>query len=144
MSPRLVRATLLSTPVLLVGCLSILPDTKRPDPVDPPSDDTDTVPVVVDTDTVPDDTEEPAPIEPGTPTFIGWDFGNDTVAVYSDNEADAARTYTMTTSHPLRDNLPPNGTRTFTERSEGPTIRTGDLLFDALFAMAVEEAAEEL
>ena len=48
------------------------------------------------------------------------------------------RTYTLTSTALRRDSLPANP-RVFTERTEMPTLRTGSDLFDALFALALDE-----
>ena len=53
---------------------------------------------------------------------------------------DGLRRYTMTTTHLLRDGYPQAGA--FSEEADDPRLRSGDLLTDALFAMAVFEAKE--
>jgi hypothetical protein len=50
-----------------------------------------------------------------------------------------ARTYTMTTNAPLRDDLPAGGRTEFSEVAGQPRLRSGHDMFDALFAMAIEE-----
>lgn len=49
--------------------------------------------------------------------------------------------YTLTTDAPLRDNKPADKRRTFAERADFPRIRTGTAMFDALYAMALDDAA---
>lgn len=49
--------------------------------------------------------------------------------------------YTLTTDAPLRDDKPADKRRTFTECAGFPRIRTGTAMFDALYAMALDDAA---
>lgn len=51
------------------------------------------------------------------------------------------RTYTLSSTASRRDMLPASP-RTFAERDDDPVARTGNDLFDALFALALEEARE--
>jgi hypothetical protein len=60
-----------------------------------------------------------------------------TIALKSDGDL---RTYELSTTMLLRDNKPPDKRVTFSEDSSHATIRTGSLLFDGLYAMAVSEA----
>ncbi|MCB9683094.1 MAG: esterase [Alphaproteobacteria bacterium] len=111
----------------------------------PKDDDTDTD--VVDTDTVDttdtDPTDTDTVVDTDDPTARRYALGDATVTVRVDALDVARRTYTLTSTAPLRDGLPAGGTRTFTEPADRPVLRTGDLLFDALFAMAVVEAGED-
>ena len=50
------------------------------------------------------------------------------------------RTYQLATTAELRDHRPPEKQITFSETADHATIRTGSLLFDGLYAMAVSEA----
>ncbi|HEX4083523.1 MAG TPA: amylo-alpha-1,6-glucosidase [Chthoniobacteraceae bacterium] len=50
------------------------------------------------------------------------------------------RGYTLTTAAPLRDNQPPDKRVTVSETAGHASIRTGNLLFDGLYAMAASEA----
>jgi hypothetical protein len=68
-----------------------------------------------------------------------YTIGSDTVVVDVVNN-DGLRQYTMTTTHPLRDGY--QQSRVFSEDAEDPRLRSGELLTDALFAMAVFEAKE--
>jgi hypothetical protein len=65
--------------------------------------------------------------------------GTATVAV--DDGAACLRTYTLSTTAELRDGLPANP-RVFAEQAGWPTVRTGHELFDALYALALEETRE--
>lgn len=70
-----------------------------------------------------------------------WTFEGDRVDVWvSEDAGTGLRTYTLTTTHPLRDDV--DGARSFSELEGDPLLRSGVLLTDALFAMAVEEARE--
>lgn len=51
------------------------------------------------------------------------------------------RTYTLATTAPLRDGMPENP-RTFSEKPGQPVVRTGNDLFDALYALAIEETRQ--
>ncbi len=55
--------------------------------------------------------------------------------------ASCQRTYLLTTTAPLRDGQPANPRRV-TERASFPTVRTRNDLFDALYALAHDEARE--
>ena len=50
------------------------------------------------------------------------------------------RTYQLATTAELRDHRPPEKQVTFSEDADHATIRSGNLLFDGLYAMAVSEA----
>lgn len=67
-----------------------------------------------------------------------WDFGNETVAVESKPRENSSllRQYT------IRSTRFPSDTRTITEEDGAPRLRSGHLLTDALFAMAITEAKE--
>ncbi len=66
-----------------------------------------------------------------------WEFGEDTVTV-DIMEVGEHRTYTLRTTHALRDGAAQE--RTFSEQDGDPLLRSGVLLTDALFAMAVDDA----
>ena len=68
-----------------------------------------------------------------------WSFDGDTVTV-SATEDGGLRTYTLSSTHSQRDDGPSQ--RTLSEVTGDPILRSGVLLTDALFAMAVEEARE--
>lgn len=74
----------------------------------------------------------------GTALFID---GDERAEVTIDDPARCLRRYSLQTTLALRDNFPANP-RTFVERSGQPTVRTNNHLFDALYALAVEEARE--
>ncbi|WP_146662812.1 hypothetical protein [Anaerohalosphaera lusitana] len=63
--------------------------------------------------------------------------GRDTATL---RQAAATKTYTLTTTADLRDNQPADKTRTFSEYPDYPTIRTGNELFDALYALTLDDA----
>lgn len=52
-------------------------------------------------------------------------------------------TYELTTTAPLRDNQPPDKRITFAEGSDHARIRSGNLMFDGLYAPAVHEALQD-
>ena len=66
-----------------------------------------------------------------------WEFDGDTVSVTMIEEA-GLRTYTLASTHPQRDGAAQE--RSFTEQAGDPRLRSGVLLTDALFAMAVDDA----
>ncbi|MDG1483227.1 MAG: hypothetical protein P8R54_26795 [Myxococcota bacterium] len=84
----------------------------------------------------PADTAPPSDTAPSADLNGSWTFDTDTVTVIA--TAAAHRTYTLTTTHPQRDHGPTE--RAFTEQPGDPLLRSGNLLTDALFALAVEEA----
>lgn len=53
------------------------------------------------------------------------------------------RTCELTTTADLRDNQPADKRITFSERPDHARIRTGDLMFDGLYALAVHEALQD-
>jgi glycogen debranching enzyme len=57
-------------------------------------------------------------------------------------ESDRLRTYTLTTNAELRDDMPSDRRITFAEKDNHARLRTGDLMFDGLYAMAVNEALQ--
>jgi len=77
----------------------------------------------------------------GLPTDLTgeWSFEGDTVTVNADeDDLTGLRTYVMSSTHPMRDGAA--STRTFSELDGDPLLRSGVLLTDALFAMAVDDA----
>lgn len=79
-----------------------------------------------------------APEPPVTALSGQWRFGTDRVDVKATDEGEGRRRYWMSSTHPMRDDGPT--TRSFTEAPGDPTLRSGVLLTDALFAMAVDDA----
>lgn len=67
--------------------------------------------------------------------------GADRATVTMDDPAACVRTYQLRTTAALRDGQPGNP-RTVRERDGWPTLRSGHDLFDALYALAVEEMRE--
>lgn len=101
------------------------PDTDTPENDDEPdsdteSDDEDDDPVVYDTSRV----EWNGKV--GTVSFTG----------------DELRTYTLTTNAELRDNYPASKQRVVTETAGSPVLRSGNIMLDALFALAITELNE--
>lgn len=52
------------------------------------------------------------------------------------------RTYELTSNAPLRDNRPLSKQVVFSEKAEYASIRSGNVMFDGLYAMAIHEAVE--
>lgn len=73
-----------------------------------------------------------------------YTFGNDSVTLTCKTQAGGLRLYTLQTTHQLRDNDPASKTVQFEEKAgiQSLRIRTGNLLMDALFAMAVHESVQ--
>jgi hypothetical protein len=69
-------------------------------------------------------------------------FDRDTVTVICKVLSGDLRSYTIKTTHPLLDNDPPAGEISFSEREGDVLARSGNMLFDALFAMAIEEVRQ--
>ncbi len=59
-----------------------------------------------------------------------------------DESASGARAYELRTDRPLRDEFPPDGRIHIAEPEAGPRCRSGSMRFDALYAMAVQEARQ--
>lgn len=70
-----------------------------------------------------------------------YEAGDDSVRVSSGGEP-GVRTFTMTTTANLRDNDPPEKMISFEEQAGQPYTHSGSAVFDALFAMSVEEARQ--
>lgn len=71
-----------------------------------------------------------------------WVDGEHTATVTIGGDRDScARSYTLSTTQPLQDDLPANP-RTVSEQAGAPTTRTGHDMFDALHALALEEVRE--
>ncbi|MFU8805302.1 MAG: Ig-like domain-containing protein, partial [Bradymonadaceae bacterium] len=78
---------------------------------------------------------------PGTRTTTHT-FGADTVTVTVRDPGTQTRTYTLQTTAELRDNDPSEKRVTFTEQEGQMILRSGNDLFDALFAMSIEETRQ--
>jgi len=63
-----------------------------------------------------------------------------TTAVISVSREGQLRSYELTTDAPLRDNRPPEKKIEFAETAGHAVVRTGNVMFDGLYAMAVHEA----
>ena len=61
--------------------------------------------------------------------------------VLVDDALSCARSYTLSTTQPLRDDLPANP-RTISELPSSPVLRSGHDLFDSLYALAQQEVRE--
>jgi len=72
-------------------------------------------------------------------TAIG--FGRDRATVTVNDVGNGLRSYRLTTTAKLRDGVPPNP-RTIAERPGEPHLRTGNAMFDALHALALDEVRE--
>ena len=67
------------------------------------------------------------------------DVGSSRATVTVGGDGDL-RIYQLKTTMTLRENNPPGKLVTFAETPDHPTIRTGNFLFDGLYAMAISEA----
>lgn len=76
-----------------------------------------------------------------TPASDSWTDGPHQATVSLDDRASCTRRYTLSTTAPLRDNLP-NNPRIVEERAGVPVLRSGHDLFDALYALALDETRE--
>jgi hypothetical protein len=56
------------------------------------------------------------------------------------SQADGVKNYTLTTTAQLRDNEPADKTRTFSETKTYPCLRSGSDMFDALYALTLDDA----
>jgi hypothetical protein len=63
-------------------------------------------------------------------------------ATITTNEVVELRTYELTSNAELRDNKPPDKSITFSEKPDHARIRTGHLMFDGLYALAISEALQ--
>ena len=84
-----------------------------------------------------DDDDYETPIISDTYT-IEWNGKKGTVAFIDSG----LRSYSLTTNAELRDNYPESKQRTVTETAENPYLRSGNIMLDALFALAVTELNE--
>ena len=69
-------------------------------------------------------------------------FDGKTKATMTVKEIDGVRTYELTSNAELRGNRPPEKRITFSEATGHATVRTGNVMFDGLYAMAVHEALQ--
>lgn len=99
----------------------------------------------------PTDNVAPADVAPSGPCTAARGTGTASTDAWMEDGARATvtvsdpgacqRTYTLTSTAPLRDNQPANPRRV-TERDGAATVRTRNDLFDALYALAQDEARE--
>ena len=78
---------------------------------------------------------------PGAGPSNVWVDGEHSTTVTVTQLSDCERSYALTTTAPLRDGVPSNP-RVYEEAANGPLVRTGNDLFDALYALALEETRE--
>ncbi|TNE85499.1 MAG: hypothetical protein EP330_25790 [Deltaproteobacteria bacterium] len=90
-----------------------------------------------DTDTGGSDTGDTAPATTAT-----WTDGVYTATVTVDDPDAELRTYTLTSDHPRRDNLPSSGLVTIVEQAGQMRLRSASLVLDALFALAIQEVRD--
>ena len=69
-------------------------------------------------------------------------FEGQTTATMTVKDIDGVRTYELTSNAKLRENHPPEQRITFFEATSHATARTGNVMFDGLYAMAVHEALQ--
>jgi hypothetical protein len=81
-------------------------------------------------------------LTPGQTRVTTHTFGDDTVTVTIRNPDSLTRTYTVATTAALRDNEPSSKQVTLTEQEGQMILRSGNDLFDALFAMAIDETRQ--
>ncbi|HHH28963.1 MAG TPA: hypothetical protein ENK57_11555, partial [Polyangiaceae bacterium] len=77
----------------------------------------------------------------GTSGSDSWIDGSESATVTLDDADSCARSYTLTTTQLLVDDLPQNP-RTVSELDDQPVVRTGHDMFDALYALSLEEVRE--
>jgi hypothetical protein len=80
-------------------------------------------------------------IEVGFTSLTAGTFTDDggTVTLKT-SQADGVKTYTLSTTAQLRDNEPADKTRSFSEHTDFPHIRSGNEMFDALYALTLDDA----
>ncbi len=100
------------------------------------ADDTDDFYFDEDSDSVEhDDSDEPEVFDDTVISFRGK-----SASVSASGED--LKTYTISTTEDLRDSVPASGKREISEKHGQMILRSGNLMFDALFAMALEEVRE--
>ncbi len=77
---------------------------------------------------------------PGAADTDQWSDTPYQATVTMDDADSCSRTYHLSTTAPLLDNLP--STRSFGEDTDWPVLRSGHDMFDALYALALEEVRE--
>ncbi len=78
----------------------------------------------------------------GATSPFAWSLGNDTVTVSWVTGAQGHRTWTLKTTHPLRDNDPASKQVSFSEVAGQPALHTGHPGVDAVYAMALHEVGQ--
>ncbi len=87
------------------------------------------------------DSAPPADAGEVAPDKVTRTFGVDTVSAEVLSETDGLRTYRLSTSHKLRCG-PDDKQRQFSETADRPRLRSGNVLFDALYALALHEVGQ--
>jgi len=82
----------------------------------------------------------PAPTAPATTTHAAWSDGTHTTDVRVDAPSVAYRSYDLTTDKPQHDGA--SSSRTVEELPGAPSLRSGSLVQDALFALALAEVRD--
>ncbi|HEY5753258.1 MAG TPA: hypothetical protein VIT21_08925 [Chthoniobacterales bacterium] len=82
----------------------------------------------------------PEPLPENPDDSLSW--RDETAALTVDNVNAENRTYSLHTTVALRDNEPPTRKRVYAEQPGQMTLRSGSLLFDSLFALAIEESRQ--
>lgn len=82
-----------------------------------------------------------AAVGPGASGTDSWTDGTAVATVTISERDSCARTYSLSTTASLRDNQPGNP-RSFSEQPGAPVLRTGHDMFDALYALALDEVRE--
>ncbi|EYF00361.1 MGH1-like glycoside hydrolase domain-containing protein [Chondromyces apiculatus] len=70
-----------------------------------------------------------------------YEDGQYEASVVVQDAESCARSYVLSTTGPVQENIPATS-RPYAERPGQPVVRTGHAMFDAIYAMAVEEARE--
>ena len=82
----------------------------------------------------------PEPLPSNPDDSLTW--RDETAALTIDDVNAENRTYSLHTTVALRDNEPPTRKRVYAEQPGQMTLRSGSLLFDSLFALAIEESRQ--
>ena len=112
-------------------------DTEETDGPDDSDADSEDDHVIDDSDTDSEPHEEDDEPVVSEASAIEWNGKTGTVSV----SGDEIKTYTLTTNAELRNNDDPKQ-RTFSETAESPRLRSGNVMLDALFALALTELDE--
>jgi hypothetical protein len=75
----------------------------------------------------------------GSMTADTFGEGNDAVRLQA-QQTEGTKSYTLTTTAALRDNEPADKTRTISENKSALCLRSGNEMFDALYALTLDDA----